>query len=227
MNLGEFKTIIKTKVPQIKDTGITDDELTVIINRGCNEANLIARVFKGYTDFNIVADQQIYSISSIATTYLGMDKKALWIKDANDKLTYIFPKTEEWLNKKIQFWRDADSTTMPQYYVPDGDNLIIYPACNENRTNGGRLYHIKKAIDMSNDDNYPFSNTTTEMTALIPLDKAIISYCRWQIAPVLNKDTMEDQTEKLFYRDCNMASKQIKRRPDLGNDSDYVLHYEA
>jgi hypothetical protein len=83
---------------------------------------------------------------------------------------------------------------------------------------GGRLYHLKKANPMTASDHYPFSGTTTEITAFTVLDDAIIAYCRWKLAPAYGSVTDVDLREREFVNECRKGAAQVKRSPDLSMD---------
>lgn len=222
MKLSQFRFNIKLQVPGITNTGISDSDLDNLINEGVDDANLLTKVYKGYTDFTLEADTFIFALSEKVPLWLGADKGGLWIQDANGVLKRIFPKTPEWLNQRIENWRSASSGSQSQYYATDGDDLIIYPPLNEDRA--ARIYHLKKATPMDNDDNYPWTNTATEITALRPMDDAVIAYVRWKMKNALGKDQAGGLTMEEYHLEASKRAKQVRRRPDLTTDSQYGMH---
>ena len=223
MKLSELIIRAKLTVPSLRDAGLDDTSLTTLLNEACDEANLIARTYKGYTDFNITADTFIYNLSSIAPTFLGSDKRGLWIQDGDGTWQKIIPKTAKWLDKKFENWRSASSADIAQYYSIDVDELLIYPPIDEARSSGGRLYHLKKATAMGNGDHFPYSGSATELTALKPMDKAIISYIRYLLDPALGRKKDEISSYQVFLSECKIAASQIKRRNDVTSDDNYRM----
>ena len=219
MTLAEFIQRIKLQVPNLGQTGVTDAYLTTLLNTGINSVNALCKVYSGYTDFNIEAEKRIYELSLIVPRFLGRDKRGLFFKNSDDKWDDVIPKTEAWLSKKYPNYLNATSSAIPQYYYIQGNELGFYPPPSTSKTLGGRLYHLKKAHPMTASDHYPFSGTTTEITAFNPLDDAIIAYCRWKLAPAYGSVTDVDLREREFVNECRKAAAQVKRSPDLSMDS--------
>jgi hypothetical protein len=76
---------------------------------------------------------------------------------------------------------------------------------------------------MSNDGHYPFSGTTTEITAFSPLYDALIAWCRWKLSPAYGAVTDVDIRYREFLLECQKGAAQIRRSPDLSHDSDYGI----
>lgn len=219
MKLGDFLDRIKLQNPNLGQQNITDSYLITLIGQGVNEANIQAQVYKGFTEFNVEAGQRIYSLAENAPLYLGQDKKGLYIKDSNDEWQKITPKTEDWISKQFPDFLNVESVDIPLYYGIDGDDLIIYPPALTSDDSGFRLYHIKKANPMTTNDHYPFSGNKTELTALLPIDDAILAYCRWKLSPQYGNVTDVDLRQREFYLECRKASLKIKAKRAQTNDN--------
>lgn len=224
MKLSELLVRVNLAVPNIKTTGISDDEITTLLNQACDEVNLLGKFYQGYTDFDIVSGTFIYNLSTVCPNYLGMSKKPLLIKDGDRNWTQIIPKTAFWIESFIPNWRDASSADIAQYYWIEGDELGIYPPIDEARTDSGRLYHLKKATAMSNNDHYPWSGATTEISAFKPLDHALIAFCMWKLGATLNEKTQERYSWEEFLKEVQRGMRQVLRRPDLTSDPGYVMN---
>lgn len=214
---------IKLQVPNVKESGITDTELASLLRQGCDKVNALARVYKSYTDFNIVADQSIYQLSSVVPTYLGMDKKVVYFKDSNSNWQDVIPKTKKWIETTYPNYLNADSQDVPTWYWVEGDEIGFYAPPSTSMTSGARLYHLKKAVATSNDDHYLWTGTTTELTSLIPLDDAVIAYVRWKLSPAVGAVTDADLRWEEFLKEVQIGSAQVKRRPDLTADATYEI----
>lgn len=218
MILGDYLTRCKVKIPAIKATGIPDPDLTAIINEAVIEVNLITKVYRGYTNFNIVNGLSIYPLSQYVPTFQQIVTAGLWVTitgQATD-LVRVIPRTEEWLNKRLPSWRSALPGTLAQYYYQSADNLLIYPPMSGNIVNGARLHHLILPTPMAG-DAYPFTGSNVEITALRPLDKAVIEYVRWTLDPALAMVNGEDAGYARFVAFCQTAMKQIKAKPDAIN----------
>lgn len=226
MKLSRFLTRLKIAIPNLKETGATDDDLAAILNEAVDEVNLLAKVYKGYTDFNIIADQSIYQLSVIAPRYLGIDKKRVYLKNSNGDWKYVDPKTKDWLEKIYPDYLNASSVSLPQWYWVEGDELGFHQPPSTAYLSGGRIYHLLKRVDMVNADSYPFSGGLVEITALKPLDDAILAYARWKLAPAIGAVTDADLRWKEFLLEVKRGCKQINRRLDIANASTFQMNIQ-
>lgn len=225
MKGSELITRCKIKIPNLKETALSDSDILTLINEAAVEINLLAKTYRGSTTFARVANQQEYALSTYAPNFQQVVTAGLWMLDSTtSKYKRIIPRTEEWLNKRVPNWRDADpGTGLPQYYFITGNTLTIYPAVSSDLTNGMRLYHTILPTDMSNGDQYPFSGSGTELKVFRPFDNAIVEYVRWIIAPNLNQQAGEDPLYNRFLQFVNRAKNQIRSIPDAINYYDTAI----
>jgi hypothetical protein len=215
MKRSELIVRCKLQIPNIKETGLNDEQLATLLSQGVDEVNMHAKVYKTYTDFAIVAEQQIYNLSTIAASYLGMDKKGVFFKDSSSQWREVYAKTSEWIRSVYPNWLNVSSVAVPKYFWVDGDELGFYEKPSTSLANGGRIYHLKKSTPMTNNDHYPFTGSATEITAFRPLDDAIIAYVRWKVTPAFGQNTDQDLRELEFKKECRRGAMQVRRRPDL------------
>lgn len=214
---------VKLQVPNIKETAADDNEILAMLSEACDEVNLRTKVYQGYTDFNIVAEQQIYPLSTNVPLYLGMAKERIQFKNSSDQWKFVNPKTLSWIEKKYPEYLNATSAAIPQWYWVEGDDVGFHQKPSTTKALGARLYHLKKANPMTNTDKYPWTGTTTEITALRPMDDAIVAYFKWKYSPAIGAVTDADLREKEFLMECQRSAKQVKRRPDLTGDYSYGI----
>lgn len=224
MKLSEALFRLKLQIPNLKESGITDTELGTLLRQGCDKVNLLAKVYRTYTDFNIVADQSIYSLSTIAPTYLGIDKKVVYFKNSNGDWKDVIPKTKKWIEKVYPNYLNAASQSVPTWYWIEDNELGFYAPPSTSLTSGGRLYHLKKAGTLANNDHYFWSGNTTEVVALNALDDAIVAYVRWKLSPAVGAVTDSDLRYNEFITEVRLGASQIKRRPDLSIDDSYRIN---
>lgn len=224
MTCGEMIARIRRQLPAATVESISDDDIRTELNIGVNEANRWTQVYKGYTEFSFVPEQQIYSLSEYVPDYLGITKTGVWWQDASEKFQFRVSKTIKWLDLHIPNWRDAGSG-QPFWYWIDGDELGFYQKPSTAYT--VRMYHLKKATSMDNNNNYPWKNTTTEVTAFQGIDDAIIAYARMRLSPAVGKDGNENPLYQEFIREINKARQQIRRRKDLMADLDTYERLEG
>lgn len=219
MNLGDFKSRIKMAVPNLGQTGVTDEYLTSLINQGVNEINLITKSYSGYTDFNIEASKRIYNLSDVVPLYLGTDPRGLFFY-VSSAWSKIEPKTEAYISENFENYLNESAVEEPNYYWITGNELGFYPAPSTAQSNGCRLYHLKKATNMSASTHYPFSGSTTELTILSALDDAIIEWVCWKLKPSYGAVTDIDLGYRRVLEAARRGSMQIRRRRDLMNSND-------
>lgn len=219
MKLSQFLTRLKLDLPNIGEKGVSDANFTDFLNEACDQVNLVCKAYKGFTNFNVEASRQIYSLAANVPSFLGKDKRGLFFLDSNSKWKDLIPKTEAWLSEKYPDYLNASSVPVPQWYWIDGDDLGLYPPASTALASGARLYHLKKATPMTLDTHYPFSGSTTELTALKPLDEAILAYVSWKVRPSFGAVTDIDLGERRFLTACRKGAMQIRRSPHLSHDS--------
>lgn len=216
MNLTNLRKRFRLHVPSAKVSSVSDDRVDLLLNEGVNEVNLIAQVYKTPNDnpseFTSVVGKQVYKFSEEITDYLGISKGGVWITDDNGNYFELIPKTKEWFDDHLDNYWD-NSNAIPQYYYIDGDDLVFDSPFSAART--VRIYHLKLATDMDNGNNFPWTNTTTEITAFRPLDKAIVAYAVWQIQPSLGKSAQIQQKEIEFNRAIQLGMRRVRRRRDF------------
>lgn len=224
MKLSDLLQRIKIAVPNMNETGVENTYLTELFNQACNDFLLLTKVWVTSTDFNIVAEQQEYELSTIVPTYLGTAKEGLFFLNSSSKWKDIIPKTKAWISEMYPDFLNATSTAVPKWYYTEGDTLGFHPKPSTDQTEGGKLFHLKKSVNMSGNDDFPFSgDASKEITAFIPADDALIAYVRWKLSPAFGQVTDQDVREREYLNECRKAAKQIKRRRDLTHDSDYRL----
>ncbi len=224
MTLSEFRQRLKLQVPNMNQNGVSDTFLDLLINQACDKANMIAKVYKGYTDFNIEADKRLYDFANYVPGFLGTDKRGVYFKDSNDDWEHIWPKTEKQLRRVYPNYLNATSVSVPNwYYFSDDDSekgpgVAFYPPPSTTKSSGGRIYHLKKANYMTAGSHYPFSGSNTELISLRPLDDAIVAYCVWKISPSFGAVTDKDLRKAEFIAECKDAARQIRRRQDVSGE---------
>ena len=206
-------------LPSLTIESCEDSVIAQELNHGCDEINLLAQAFHGYTEFSSVAEKQIYSISENAPRYLGMKKNGVWWYTTAGASWYLFPKSLKWLDLNIRNWRDSASGTNPTWYWIEDDDLGLFP--KPSGANTVRIYHLMKAVPMDNNDNYPWENKTTENLAMRPFDNALVAYARWALSPAAAQPSKEDLLYARFMAEVNKARTQANRRPDFTSDFDY------
>lgn len=218
MTLDQFRSMIRLQVPGAKAAVITDANLDILINKGVDDVNSFTQALQGDKQFNAIAEQQEYNISSeVADNFFMMDEGGIWWNEGtttSPRWKELFPKTDAWLTRYRPQWREEGSGD-PEFYIVKRDIIRIIPKPSASLTNGFWIYYIKTAPNMTVGENYPFTNTTTEITAFRDLDDAIIDYVRWKLARPLGKDNEGTISEGDYYKNLSTAKLKLNRRPDI------------
>lgn len=227
MNLGEFITRVRQQIPASGSTGdMQDVTIQNTLNQGVVKVNLITRAYRTYVSVPNVPGQQLYSLSSICPGFLSMEKSGVWWFDTLGKSHRIWPKTRRWLDNFLVNWRDQSPVTIPTWYWHDGDELGFYPASNQQSTNANkdfRVHYLLRPTPMGGNNNYPWNNGITELTALACMDDAIIAYAVSKLAPAVMDKEGRNYYDGMFEKECKIGMAQIKRQFDLTTDYDYYI----
>jgi len=218
MTLGQLRARFRARVPSAKSAGITNTTMNNLLNEGVDEVNLIAKVYNksNGSEFESTINKQTYSISkdAVISDYLAIGKSGIWFEKSDGTFERLIPKTRVWFDDNIRNWREA-SAGDPQFYYVEGDEIGFDVPFSASRTL--RVFHLLKSIAMDSDDNYPWVNTTTEVTALMAMDNAIVAYARWQVQPALGKDKNGVLTEQQFQKEALASGRKVKARDDYSN----------
>ena len=222
MKLSEMIYRTRRRLPSATIESVSDQEIIGELNRGVDECNRLAQCYLGYTEFPSVIGKQIYSLSGDVPRYLAISKDGCWFK-ATTSFKELFPKTIRWLDLFIRNWRDLGNAE-PQWYWVQGNDLGLYPKPNVVGTL--RVYHLKNSIPMDNLNNYPWENTTNEITALQGFDDAIVAYACWKIAPAVGQTGLENPYYAEFVREVHKGQTQTRRRPDISSHWDNYIRLD-
>jgi len=222
MTFANFKVLTRGYVPGAKAQIITDTVLGLILNNAVKDIAVYTCCLKTNKKFNAVASQQEYILSTVLGDYLTPDKSGLWWNQGTVSATnykQLDARTLAWLDSNRPNWRDL-SAGSPQEYTIDGDILTVVPKPTSALANAFWFYYGETPVIMSAEEHYPFTGSTTELTQLSVFDDAILSYARWKIEPILNKDQTVDITEQQYKRAREEAYTAFKRRRDININAD-------
>jgi len=215
MTLNDLKTLARAYVPGAKTSVINDTVLELILNNGAKEVAAITICLKANTQFNAVADQREYSLSSVVGDFLVMDDPGLWWNEGGTHWKQLIPKTMKWLDENRANWRDEDSGN-PMYYYQEGDTIGVHPKPDTTLASGFHIYYGRKPTPMTDATHYAFEGST-EIDQLSLFDEAILYYWKWKVGPALNKDNSDDfrKNENAFYNEVARKLALFRRRPDM------------
>lgn len=214
MNLADLKQRCKLKLPNLGQTGVTEEYLTELLNQAVDRCNEVAKIYTKKSYFNIVANQATYLLSENVAEYLGLISTPLYFLTSSGAWKKVYPKTKAFIERTFEDFLNAESVDLPQYYYVNGDELVLYPPPNTSRDDGAMLEHLRTGSPMSNDNHFPFTGSETEITAFRPMDEGLVAFVKWQVEPSYGKVSDTDLGEQRFNSEVRKAKRKIKRRPD-------------
>lgn len=221
MTLVNLRNLARAMIPGAKSQVIDGPTLDLILNEGVKDIVAYTLCLKANKKFNVVAGQSEYILSSVIGDYLSPDKSGLWW-DNGTKWQVLYPRTLKYLDEFRPNWRDMENAN-PMEYSIEADILTISPPPETALTNGFWFYYVKQATSMTQDTDYPFSGSATELTHLSIFDMAIILYARKTISPMLNKDQDANMTMQEYLQEREIKKNQFYKRLDLMNSPEARL----
>jgi hypothetical protein len=214
-------------LPQATSTTISQQSILNELNHGVDQANLVARGYWGTLSYNLPAlnSWMEFSLSSCFPRYLGVKKTGLWFFDANGNSKYIYAKTKRWLDNHILNWRNNQGSSVPTWSYIEGDTWFFYPFVNVSGCKA-TIDCLLTAVPMTNNTNYPWNNSTTELTAFRPFDDAICAYAIWKIAPAVFDKEGRNVAKQDFDDAMKLAISQYKNKENLVSDIDYRMELD-
>lgn len=230
MKLGDMELRVRRQLPQSGGTAdMAQSTIWSEINNGVDKVNLIVQAYKTYVNVSNDPNVQIYSLSDICPGFLSMAKSGvIWFNTDGQSISPVpFPVTLRWLDNHIPNWRNQPVISgNPNWYWHEGDDLGFDVRTTQASTNANkdfRVHYLLKATPMTNSDNYPWTNLTTELTALKACDDAICAYAVWKLAPAVLDQNGNNYYEGQFKRECQLASLQVKRQWDMTSSPFYYM----
>lgn len=187
-----------------------------ILNSGVLDITKKSKCLKANKQFNVVAGQGQYSLTTVIGNFLIADDSGLFWNNGTE-FTEVYPKTLKYFDNFYPNWRSL-SPGNPQDYSIDGDIITVVLTPNTSLANGFWLYYVPMSVDMVNSNDFPFVGSGNEIPRLRIFDEALEAYCRWKISPILNKDG-NDQTQIIYKSTLDEAVDLYNQRPDLVSEA--------
>ena len=215
MNLGNLRTLSRAYNPEAKINAVSNVVLDLILNNGAKDVASKSICLPTDTQFNTVADQGKYDLSSELSRFLVIDKPGLWYKDAADSdYVRLYPRTIKWFDTNRPSWRDEGSGN-PILYYQNGNTLGLVPAPDTAITKGLWIYYGQAPVSMVTTSHYPFGYGS-EISRLLPLHEAILAYASWKLVKAMNKGQDAYRLgENEYARTLEAKMAEIKRRLDI------------
>lgn len=244
--LAELRAIVRRDPAMTTDT-ISDVNLNSLLNEGAVDLADKGTAFIIRVQWDSAASTSEYVLSGASAkvdNYLGLldpdefgFNGLIYVDDGGKSRTCPadFKMTSQpWLDMNLPGWRDADASDTLKY-VALGFNtngylvLNTYPKAETAITNAFTLYYKSRGTDMSADANYPWTNTTTELSHLEPYMKGIAYYALWQLHKnITGLQNRADYFQAEYLRivlACKNKQKEAMRLEIQGNIAEGM--YEA
>lgn len=226
-------TRVRQQIPQSGGTGdMLDITIQNALNQGVVKVNLITQCYTTYTKVaNIPAvagTPSQFSLSVICPGFLTMSDSGVWWFQTDGTSQIMYPVTRRWLDLYVPNWRDQSPVAAnPTWYWHENDQLGFYPGSTQQSTNANKdfwVYYLLFPTPMGGNNNYPWTNDTTELTALRCMDDAIIAYAVSKLAPAVFDKEGRNYYDQQFKTECQMGAAQVKRQPDLVTTYGYYIN---
>lgn len=209
---SDLRAIVR-RDPDLTTDAISNADLNTVLNEGALDLAQRGDAFIRTATFSSVASTQEYVLSGASaqvSNFLDLyyPAGAMSYTDANSKVkvspNHFTIVSEKWLNLHLPAWRDASaSDTLQHVYLAFDSNgylvLGVYPKSKTAITNAFKLWYKSRGADMSGDGNYPWTNSTTNLTHTEPWQKAIAHYASWRIhAEITKKATKAEEFLALY-----------------------------
>lgn len=225
-------TRVRQQLPNSGSSGDMPD-LTIqnALNQGVVKVNLITQCYQTYVKVaNIPAvagTPSQFSLSSICPGYLTMMDSGVWWFQTNGSSQIMYPVTRRWLDLYVPNWRDQSPVSgNPTWYWHEGDQLGFYPGSTQQSTNANLdfwVYYLLFPTPMGALNNFPWTNETTEFTALNCMDDAIIAYAVSKLAPAVMDKEGRNYYDQQFKAECQTGAAQVRRKPDMTSTYGYYI----
>lgn len=224
MKLSEFRSELREMVPGATKAKISDTRLNVLINNAVKVVNYEGKILRAEKYFDALIDIKTYELATTIDDYVLIGEGGLWYNRgsvASPEYEQLDAVDRMYLDKRYPNWVNADSGRVNYYFI-EVNNLIVSTAPPATLTNGFYMPdYVKKPVNMTNDDHYPFTGSETEYAFLQPLDDAISAYVRWKLKYSVGSDQKGIATQQEYQSLLNLQLKLVKRRPDFINSRKY------
>ena len=208
------KLISRVRIDQTLNstTVISDADLTTLLNEGALDLAKRSLAFPQLSGtWNAVANQQVYVLSGgtpQVTNFLDVfwDAGGLIYKPtasvtqtAPNNFTFV---SEAWLNLNNPGWQAfaASDTLLYVYLTYDASGNVALGVVPKSATTTPtfKLVYLSRGTDMTG-TNYPWTNSTVNLTHTEPYHKAIAFYAMWQCHDTItHMDALAKKYEALY-----------------------------
>lgn len=219
MKLVDYLSLCRLYVPEVSSDVISDANATILLNIAAQKFVYLAEALPTHTEFNVVANQQVYNISTYVPTFCKVRREGLWwYNSVNSKWVRLKGRTIKWLDIKFPQWRDAAAGS-PGYYSIDGDEITVYPKPNTSYSSGFKLYHFKISVDMES-GFYPFSGTATvRYPFLVNFEEDLLDYYKYRAKLIMGFGADAQEALNMFILKAEKAKTELRSRPDIVTDA--------
>lgn len=215
---------IRLKIPECSSTVISDANLLIITNLVAKEFADLTECLSKYTQFDTVAEQQIYNISDEIPTFLRMRKEgAFWYDTTNTRWIQLRSRTFAQISEHEKTWINRSSGS-PLFCWVENNEIGLHPKPNATTTGdtGVRVYHFAQSTDITVGTQYPFSGSTTQYPHLAHYDEVLLEGIKYRVKDIVGKKQEASIVQQIFYAKCEKIKNELNERPDLIKDM--VLH---
>lgn len=220
MNRANLKTYGLARCSGLKALTAGTDLLDIMIQNAANDVAFRTLCVKKNSMFNVVADQARYNSSTVISNYVCMGEAGVWW-GGTGSWKELKPKTMAWIKENRKDWINEDSGE-PEYFIEDGNELLIVPAPATTLSEGFWIDFYQKAFNMTDDTQFPFYGVF-ETSKLSLLDAAIIAHFRWKGLGIVGKSDDYNLAQLEYEKEITKAQGLLLRNKSLGASPNNVM----
>lgn len=223
---AELRAIVRRDPLLSSTTVIADADLNTLLAEGAVQFAKDGEPFILSATWNTTASTSDYILSGGASPKVTGFLDVYWpnggllytqssgvIKTAPNDFEVV---SEAWLNRELPGWQSLTASDTLQYVVLSYDssgNLILktVPA-SSTTTPQFKLWFVSRGTNMSDDANYPYVNTTNNLTHIEPFQKAIAYWAMYVCHRDITKISTEADRFMQLYTAQVSACKQAQER---------------
>jgi len=193
-------------MPEAPTSVIDNTQLTALLNEGQIDVARRTECLESYTDSDVVAATQEYSIPSKAIRIQGVYYGG---SDNWEKLPMV---TMEFLANDIDpAWFDLTGTISGYYLRADKVGLFRIPTASEAGTSYLRIYTIDKPTDMANDSDEVYDG----VDKLVSYGELPVYYAMYHAKMIVGKYNQADLLEARYLLKVAEMKKEMNRMDDF------------
>lgn len=222
--LVNLRAIVR-RDPLLQGDAVSDSDLDAALNEGAVELAKDGHAMLLKASWNTAASTSEYVLSG-ASPKVSNFLDVYWpagglIYNPTSSVAKLPPTdftvvSELWLNREYPGWRDLSASDTLQHvafsYNTSGYLTLLTVPKASTTTPSFTLWYLSTGTAMNADDNYPWTNTTTNLTHTEPYQKGIAYYALSVLWRSVGQDTAQADKWFQLYQGQAAGLREAQRR---------------